>query len=483
VSHNARWLGRALGPNRAPPVLLASLALGAAGLSACSVAGTSVSQGAHAAAGAAGPSPTSASRPPSSTTTTTSRAQAIAQLLSQVSVSPHDGESGLQLGSVVTLSSRGGRLSEVQVQVTSVGDGPVPASYVGTEVPGSLDAAGSAWRSSGALLPGTTYTVTYKVTGPTGLVASGASTFSTVPAAEVVTASVFPTSGIVVGVGQPIVITFSHPVDSYVEQQAVLSRFTVAMSKPVPGGWHWFSPVELHFRPEHYWPVGERVELEGSLTGWRLSGGAWGEGPVTTSFVVGDSHISTVNLATHVMTVTDNGRVVYTWPISAGAPRWPTMDGYHIVLDRESEVRMDSATVGIPVNSPGGYDETVYWDTHISDSGEYVHAAPWDLSIQGIANVSHGCVNLSPLRAETFFRFSHVGDIVQVVGGPRPPSAGDHGTMDWSFGPGVVSWAPARVTPLPAGATVATSTTTTLPPPPGAPYYPGTLPPAAPTGP
>ncbi len=52
------------------------------------------------------------------------------------------------------------------------------------------------------------------------------------------------------------------------------------------------------------------------------------------------------------------------------------MDGIHIVLDKEPVVHMVSSTVGIPVNSPNGYDEYVYNDVHISDSGEYVHAAP-----------------------------------------------------------------------------------------------------------
>ena len=48
------------------------------------------------------------------------------------------------------------------------------------------------------------------------------------------------------------------------------------------------------------------------------------------------------------------------------------MNGMHIVLDRASVVRMISSTNGIPVNSPDGYDELVYSDVHISDSGEYV---------------------------------------------------------------------------------------------------------------
>ena len=44
---------------------------------------------------------------------------------------------------------------------------------------------------------------------------------------------------------------------------------------------------------------------------------------------------------------------------------------------------MISSTNGIPVNSPDGYDELVYSDVHISDSGEYVHAAPWSVDESG----------------------------------------------------------------------------------------------------
>jgi hypothetical protein len=143
------------------------------------------------------------------------------------------------------------------------------------------------------------------------------------------------------------------------------------------------------------------------------------------------------------MTVTENGKVVATYPFSGGRTNDPTMNGMHIVMDRESVVRMISSTNGIPVNSPDGYDELVYDDVHISDSGEYVHAAPWSVTSQGHRNVSHGCINLSPSDALQFFGFSRVGDVVWVVGGPRPPEFGDHGVMDWDtpwneWTPGVV---------------------------------------------
>jgi lipoprotein-anchoring transpeptidase ErfK/SrfK len=157
----------------------------------------------------------------------------------------------------------------------------------------------------------------------------------------------------------------------------------------------------------------------------------WGAGQPTAHFTVGDARISTANLATHQMTVTENGKVVANYPMSGGREKYPTMNGTHIVLDRASVVHMISSSNGIPVNSPDGYDELVYSNVHISDSGEYVHGAPWSVGDQGVSNVSHGCINLSPENAKTFMDFSRIGDVVRVVGGPRAPELGDHGVMDW----------------------------------------------------
>jgi lipoprotein-anchoring transpeptidase ErfK/SrfK len=448
-------------------VVLVAAALVVGALGGLALSGGLNGAGKPAAAPNTSPAPTTTTVP---TTTTTSKAQAAAQLLAAVQLVPPSGATHQSPSTVVSVSApAGARLVDVRVHPSSGG----------ATLTGALDAQRDIWKATGQLLPGTAYLVSYEVQGAGGLVAYGSANFTTAPPKVVVSVdSLFPSSGIVVGVGQPIVIYFSHPVDTYAAQQAVLSRLHLAMTKPVPGGWHWFSSVELHFRPAHYWPVGEQVQLTGDLTGWRVGGGAWGEGRLSTSFVVGASHISVVNVATHEMTVYDNGDAIYKWPISAGAPNWPTQDGVHIVLDRNSEVHMISSSVGIPVKSPGGYNEEVYWDVHISSSGEYIHAAPWSLSQQGYVNVSHGCVNLSPQRAETFFRFSRAGDIVQVVNSSRSAVMGDQGVMDWSFPTSTVLWTTAKVGPL--ASTVGTSTTTSEPPPAGAPYSPTTLPPAAP---
>ena len=380
------------------------------------------------------------------------RQEEITKLLAALSISPSSGASNVLPSTPVTVVSKYGLLDSVEV---TGGDTPVT---------GALAPSHYKWTSASQLAPGTTYKVTATVTGPRGVQAQQVASFSTVKPTLTVTNTLFPYGGMTVGVGEPVIVKFNHPINSTAAQQAVLSHFTITETDPVPGGWHWFSPYELHFRPQSYWPTGEKVTVVSNLDGWDAGDGRWGTGQVTASFVIGDSHIAVANLQTERMTVSVNGAVIATYPISGGRPQYPTMGGIHIVMDKEHVVHMVSSTVGIPVNSPNGYDEYVYNDVHISDSGEYVHDAPWSVGSQGLVNVSHGCINLSPNNSLAFFNFSQIGDIVQVDGSPRPPVLGDHGVMDWSTD--WSQWIPATVQAAPGATTTTTTTTppTTTPP-------------------
>ncbi len=356
-------------------------------------------------------------------------------LAAGVSITPARNAHDVALDAPVVLSSKNAPFTIVRV-----------ATDRGVLLPGTLDRAAHTWRANGVLASGTRYLLTARVVNEAGVDAVVTSTFETLTPSATVGATLFPVDDMTVGVAQPIVVKFDHPVSSDTARASVLAHLTVAASKPVPGGWHWFSPTELHFRPRTYWPAGEHLVVSSDLDGWDAGNGLWGAGHHRVVFSVGDAHIATANLATFQMTVTSNGRVVATYPMSGGRPQYPTMNGDHIVLDRETVVHMVSSTNGIPVNSPDGYDELVYSNVHISDSGEYVHAAPWSVSSQGHQNVSHGCINLSPPDAQAFMDFSRVGDLVQVVGGPRQPDLGDHGVMDWDTPWN--EWTPAHVSKL-----------------------------------
>jgi lipoprotein-anchoring transpeptidase ErfK/SrfK len=232
-----------------------------------------------------------------------------------------------------------------------------------------------------------------------------------------------------VGVGQPIIVVFNHPV---IHKAAVEKRLEVRASRHVKGSWRWLSDNVLHYRPKHLWPAHTHVSVTANLGDVWLRG-QWGESDHHISFDIGAAQISTVDVTAHQMVVRRDGVVVRTIPVSTGRAEYPTAGGIHIVLAKTPEMIMDSATVGIPRDSPDGYYETVYWDTRISNSGEFVHAAPWSVDDQGSANVSHGCVNISTEAGRWFYYFSQIGDVVNVVNSVRPPVTTDAGMADWNM--------------------------------------------------
>jgi lipoprotein-anchoring transpeptidase ErfK/SrfK len=242
--------------------------------------------------------------------------------------------------------------------------------------------------------------------------------------------NVSPYGDATVGVGEPIIVLFSHPVTDRVAATAAL---TVSTSVPVTGAWRWFSATEVHWRPKAYWPAHTKVTLHDDLLGVQVAPGVWGLRSRDVHFSIGDAHVSTVDVATQTMTVRSNGTVVATYPVSTGRAAYPTKGGVHIVLNKAPSVVMDSRTVGIPKTSPDFYYETVLWDVRISDGGAFVHYAPWSVGSQGHRPVSHGCVNVNLAPAIAFYRLSVPGDVVNVVNSAVPPNRYDAGMADWSY--------------------------------------------------
>ena len=343
-----------------------------------------------------------------------------------ITVDPPAGATGIRPDTKVMVTANRGRLTVVHL-----------VDNDGKEITGDLDPLGRTWASTAYLHLARDYKLTAEISGvdkgtkkrpPRPAVRT--SEFSTVKPAGNLTPFVTPGDNQTVGVGEPIVIRFQNPVAN---RSAIISLLTVSMSKPVDGAWHWFGPKEVHYRPKDYWPAGEQVTMVAKLTNFDAGNNIWGDLDRSVTFKIGDAHVSTVDTDAHTMTVTSNGAVLRTLPISAGRDKYPTMSGVHIALEKSYHVVMDSSTVGIPVNSPDGYKEDVYWNVAITNGGEYVHAAPWSVGSQGSRNVSHGCVNLSTSDATWFYGFSLQGDIINIIGTPRGPSASDAGTADWNM--------------------------------------------------
>jgi lipoprotein-anchoring transpeptidase ErfK/SrfK len=209
-------------------------------------------------------------------------------------------------------------------------------------------------------------------------------------------AAVSPRPGEVVGVAAPVVLTFTKPVANRV---AVQRLFSTSRNSPT-GQFEWLNDQTLQWKPDGYWPAHSVMEL--SLGGFKTD--------VTTGAAV----LGVASISKHTFTVSIDGELARTMPASMGKPSRPTPVGSFSVLSREQSVVMDSRTIGIPLSSPEGYRITAYYAERITGSGVYVHSAPWSVDSQGYANVSHGCINLSPDNASWYYNTVHIGDPVIV---------------------------------------------------------------------
>jgi lipoprotein-anchoring transpeptidase ErfK/SrfK len=339
----------------------------------------------------------------------------------RLSTKPADKADGVSLDAHVRVDAADGRITDVRVASTS-----------GKALRGTLASDGSTWRSTGPLAPGTRYQVAVTAADAAGAPTRKLSSFTTLSPSRVLSTSIMPLDGQTVGVGMPLAVWFNHPV---ADRAAVERRLKVETSSGVEGAWRWFNDREIHYRPEEFWPAGERVTLNVGLAGVKAGPGTWGVANRTIHFTVEDSHVSIVDAKTHKMRVKVNDKVVKVFPVSTGRDKYPTTNGVHFVVSKEQDKLMDSSTVGIPRDSPDGYYEHVYWSVRISNSGEFVHAAPWSLGSQGRANVSHGCVNMSTENAKWFFAHARPGDVVTVTGSPKKPNSWTLGLADWN-----ISW-------------------------------------------
>lgn len=226
-----------------------------------------------------------------------------------------------------------------------------------------------------------------------------------------------PSEGEVVGVAQPIIISFNEAItDRAVAERAI--RITTT-PKVESGHFYWINDRQVRWRPTQFWPANTDVVVE--------AGGA------RSAFRIGDALITTADDVTKQITVTRNGEVVKTMPTSMGKPGHETPNGTYIVGEKFRDMYMDSSTYGVPVDSPEGYRTYVEYATRISYSGIFVHAAPWSVSQQGYSNASHGCLNVSTEDGKWFFENARKGDPVIVVNTSGGVLDGRDGLGDWNL--------------------------------------------------
>ncbi len=211
-------------------------------------------------------------------------------------------------------------------------------------------------------------------------------------------ASIQPANGQVVGVAHPVIVTFTEPVR---DRAAAERAIKITSPNHMTGRFSWVDNNVVQWTPNGYLPAHSHVGVQVHALG--------------TGFETGDAVVGVASISQHTFTVSINDEVVRTMPASMGKPSRPTPIGNYTALAKERTVVMDSRTIGIPLSSPEGYKITASYAVRVTWSGVYVHSAPWSVDSQGYANVSHGCINLSPDNAAWYFDTVHLGDPINVV--------------------------------------------------------------------
>jgi lipoprotein-anchoring transpeptidase ErfK/SrfK len=211
-------------------------------------------------------------------------------------------------------------------------------------------------------------------------------------------ASIQPANGAVVGVAHPVIVTFTGPVS---DRAAAERAIKITAPNHMTGRFNWVDNNVVQWIPNGYWPAHSRIGVAVHA--------------LSTGFDTGDQVVGVASISQHTFTVSINDEVVRTMPASMGKPTRPTPMGNYTALSKERTVVMDSRTIGIPLSSSEGYLITASYAVRVTWSGVYVHSAPWSVDSQGYANVSHGCINLSPDNAAWYFDTVHVGDPINVV--------------------------------------------------------------------
>lgn len=298
---------------------------------------------------------------------------------------------------------------------------------------------------SNTATPGATKTVTQSVTGTTASTASSAPSTSATkstpakPAGKPVrVVSSVLGDGSQVGVGMPIILLLSRQIKD-ARGFAKATRVTVN-GQVAHGGWYFERkyqdaghPVEADYRLQNYWPAHAQIHLDLKTKGVSAGTGLVFANSLTLDFATGDSHVLTVDAASHKLTVVSDGQPVGTYAVSLGSSATPTKRGTKIIMEKGRDISM---------RGPGYFDAHVKLTQRLTYGGEYLHAAPWNCVRSpgctgpqnniGTADSSNGCTNLRPADAQTLYDMLEIGDVVQFpnAGGPLMQLGDGYG--DWN---------------------------------------------------
>ncbi len=277
---------------------------------------------------------------------------------------------------------------------------------------------------------------------PTAIVPSSTAPTSAVPATptgpvipsgsgEPVHIRLFGGDGQTYGVAMPIMAYLSRTIT---DSTGFIRATTVQVNgQPANAAWYFEDsalidgyPLEAHYRPQGYWPPHASITVTMNTEGVSAGTGLVYDDSLTLAWQTGRADLLAVDGATEQLTITSDGQPYGTFPVSLGAPNTPTQMGTKVIMEFDRNERMIGP----------GYDEIVPWSMRVTNSGEFLHAAPWNVANIGHRSTSNGCTNLLPADAERLFNYLQIGDPVTYTNVAGPVQEVWDGYGDWN-----VPWA------------------------------------------
>jgi lipoprotein-anchoring transpeptidase ErfK/SrfK len=353
---------------------------------------------------------------------------------SDPSSSPSVNESDAKITASIPADATGVKVNRsLRLNVTDGSFQEVAVTSKSGQIDGTMSPDKLSWQSTSRLQPGETYRVRGVAADADGKETVYRTTFRTAALGldQQTFPSFFPLPGATVGVGMPAIIRFDVPVTD----KASIERHLHVTSVPAQeGAFDWISDTEVHWRPREYWQAGTQVTVEADIDSVPAGNGVFGQKSRTSTFTIGRSMISKVDIKTDQMRVFQDGKLIRTIPITTGEqPKYTTRSGVKVIVEKYRKKRMNSETVGIDPNGPDGYNIAgVEYAMRVTYSGEFVHAAPWSVASQGRTNVSHGCTGMSTANAEWLYGQTLIGDVVEYTGTDKPMTL-TNGIGDWNL--------------------------------------------------
>jgi lipoprotein-anchoring transpeptidase ErfK/SrfK len=230
------------------------------------------------------------------------------------------------------------------------------------------------------------------------------------------------------GVGMPVVAYFSRTFTT----AAPLSEATSVTvdGKPVQAAWYFEHssvagyPIEGHLRMRTYWPAHASIRVTLATDGVPAGRGLAFVQDASLTFRTGARTVAVVDDAKHHMVVTEDGKPLGAFPVSLGAQSTPTFRGVKVIMDKRDSVCL---------TGPGFSDCGVKYAQQMTYSGEYLHAAPWNVeNIKRGVDSSNGCTNLLPGDAQRLYTVLKVGDVIDYPDASGSTMPMHDGFADWN---------------------------------------------------